>query len=266
MKRLLGLILFLGVSLAPAWLLANPIPDDNELPLQQDQGSVCIGFRLDQKTAMVDGAVHVSSELEMNYRIRRYLGDEVSDIVPARQFTAAEALARVTECTHMATDDDSDISSAAADAECEQNPDECVDCDGDGTPDCFGLCYEMLYFVIADLCAPAGSADYLMEMKAEDGDDWNDWMSASITINPPSGDCVDTTATVCQKVFWTDLPPDAYGDDDSADGAADDDNDDDNDDDSGGCSVGRGDPLLSLLGAMAAIGLVALAVSRRRER
>ncbi|NLH47104.1 MAG: hypothetical protein GX444_00725 [Myxococcales bacterium] len=227
-------------------VFANPVSNEQDLPLQQDHGSVCIGFRLDKKTWMDDGDLQISSDLDSQFRIHREIGEETTTILPDGLLAENEALAHVySECGHMNNEPEID---------CEKTPEKCVDCDGDQVPECTGMCYEMFYFVIADLCAPAGKARYAIEQQSKVTQDWYEIMTGTIKIDPPDGICADKAYSVCQEVFWMDLPSDAYNEDNI------------DDDDSGGCSVSRGDPLLSLLGAMAAIGLVALAVSRRRER
>jgi hypothetical protein len=235
----------------PAWVFANPPPNENELPLQQDHGSVCIGFQLNQHTSHHNGNLDVSSDLENAFRIRRYIGEEMTEIVAARQFTAGEALAHRYECGH--TNNDPYVS-------CNQNPELCIVCNGDDIPDCSGTCYEMLYFVIADLCAPAGEAEYKMEELSDIGD-WYDLLYDTIQIEPSAGECTDMATSVCQEVFWVNFPSDEDDDNDSVIGVK---QKDDDNNDSGGCTVSRGDPLLSLLGVMSVIGLVALAISWRR--
>lgn len=59
------------------------------------------------------------------------------------------------------------VPSMSSTSYCEQFPDECSDCDDDGTNDCSGHCGVAYYYEVHDDCVPKGEHDYLLTIQAE---------------------------------------------------------------------------------------------------
>ena len=96
---------------------------------------------------------------------------------------------------------------------CQDNPDNCTDCDEDGTIECPNkYCYTYYDIVIADLCIPPGNGTYTLVYIDHYGEDTD---SHHYEATDSGADCASQTPTLCgDKVVPQDStePPD---DDDS---------------------------------------------------
>ncbi len=170
-----------------------------------------------------------------SYRIERDGPEGVVDVVDDETFSAADAVETEDRCRGGWEEIEY----------CAENPDDCLDCDGDQVLECNtyydGWCETVYYFEVTDWCVPAGATLYaLYEMN----ETWTlDDQSIEVEAwdgecEPPAGD-VDTD---------TDTDTDSDADDDAED------------DGDGGCSVagpgangtsGIAALLISLFGAAA---------------
>ncbi len=55
---------------------------------------------------------------------------------------------------------------------CGAYPEECVDCDGDEVPECYGSCFEKYYLPMVDECVPAGATVY--QLFVYGGENWEE--------------------------------------------------------------------------------------------
>lgn len=246
-RRLISI--FISLAFLPALAWADPVDEVYDLPLAQRGQSVCIGVELHQKITATDDW---SGDLDHPYKIVRDDGDEEAEIFPGHLFVPEEAFNTHVECTHMNVRPD-----------CETEPDQCADCDGDGVPKCDGMCYFRFYFIIADCCVVAGAYDYALDWYFHE---WlEDLLAGSIEVQGVSENCADTTQ-VCADSYGELFP---YGDPLAGEGVilgdcgAEDSAEDD--EDTGGCGcAARGDspaPPLALLMLLA--GLAVLCLGRR---
>ena len=154
---------------------------------------------------------------------------------------------------------------------CNTHPGECVDCDGDLDPECYGVCEEVLYFQFMDLCVPPGLTTYNLYGHPITG---NPEDSKFITMDDVGQDCPEPTTDDDDD---SDDDDDIISDDDdmtSDDDDDDDDNDDDDDgaldasddgdnDSGGGCAITPGQPVDVFLLVMLFVGIIGYAISRK---
>lgn len=150
---------------------------------------------------------------------------------------------------------------------CDEEPDLCVDCDGDSVPECPGFCLPAYVFHVNDECVPPSTelvdpASVFYEIYEED---LGHLGTNGLNVEDTGDECLDSDADV-------DSDGDADTDTD-ADSDADSDTDTDTDmasDGSSGdsCSVsnlGSPPPADALFLLMSAVGLGALILTRRRR-
>jgi len=102
---------------------------------------------------------------------------------------------------------------------CIDYPEECIDCDGDETPECYGWCDHAFLFNVLDSCVPPGSTHYTL---CTDDNEWPE-DEADITVNDSGVECPDDDSGAAD---------DDTGNDDTND---DDTSDDDSSSGGGGC-------------------------------
>lgn len=79
-------------------------------------------------------------------------------------------------------------SPAQTDEQCEEWPEHCNDCDGDGYAECFGGCDAHCYFSVIDECVPAGRATYVLSVFHNETSEDVQWMD--IEVEEAAGACL----------------------------------------------------------------------------
>ena len=91
--------------------------------------------------------------------------------------------------------------------DCAENPDDCLDCDEDGVPECpleyDGWCETAYYFEVIDSCVPAGGTTYTLS-----ADGWSFEDSESIDVVDSGEECTvpgagETDGCSVAGVGWT---------------------------------------------------------------
>ncbi|MBW2278730.1 MAG: hypothetical protein JRF63_14660 [Deltaproteobacteria bacterium] len=72
----------------------------------------------------------------------------------------------------------------SSESACEGSPDECSDCDGDGTNECSGHCGVAYYYELTDDCVPKGSHEYVISRAGTSSTDYKPW-----TVEKEPSDC-----------------------------------------------------------------------------
>jgi len=127
--------------------------------------------------------------------------------------------------------------------ECTTHPENCVDCDSDGTPECCGECWLEMSWSWVDECVPSGFTEYTISV--------NDTYDAGVDFM--SIDVSDTG----EKCLGMDSGADADSDGGKVTEHA----------SSGGCSVSAvGDTNSATAGVLFLIGLAALLAGRKKEK
>lgn len=94
-------------------------------------------------------------DLSVPYTVTRTGSDgEEADVVDGQTFSTGEADSNGgPDCRWWEGEDP---------AFCTADPGACVDCDGDGTPECYGWCETAWYFVVTDACVPPGTTTWTL--------------------------------------------------------------------------------------------------------
>jgi hypothetical protein len=138
----------------PLRALANDGTPPNIFALLQQGSDVSVTVRI------IDGG---EPGLEQAYSLTRVQGDGEVTVFAGRTFLPDEAASATPQC--RGGSDDTEY--------CAEDPEgECLDCDGDGTPECAtyfdGWCETAYDFEVLDACVPAGDTTYtLLEEDAE---------------------------------------------------------------------------------------------------
>ena len=90
------------------------------------------------------------------FKVTRSSGDGSIEVIPEKVFSTEEAVAV----------SDPECWDEPEGTNCGVDPGGCSDCDGDGTPDCGGLCYRYLSYQYEDIGVEEGSTTYRL---------WEDW-------------------------------------------------------------------------------------------
>ena len=165
--------------------------------------------------------------------------------------------------------------SGADNSSCAEHPENCDDCNGDGTPECEKFYCDRYDLEVMDACVPPGMADYHVSSPYGDCFDQISILVETIVLNCGEWNTVDPNDDPCLSI--DDDLDDADDDlDDNVDDVVDDVSGDDNDasdDDgtgsdeggSGGCSVSADGATASLALSMFLIGLAAMTVTGRKK-
>ncbi len=185
------------------------------------------------------------------YALYREVGDSailLADFVP--ETSKAEVRVHSGDCDLMAChlNDPSD---------CKDHPEQCSDCDQDGTPECCGTCETSYVYTwnVPDPCVPAGEATY--DLFDEESQYYVDrktldvgaWGTNPFTHGVSTRDCSDKTSAL----HLVSLPAERNGSDQNSD--------------SSGCSVANaGSSGFGVFSLLLAIGLAALLAGRKRGK
>jgi len=74
------------------------------------------------------------------------------------------------------------------DEQCDEWPEFCNDCDGDGFQECYGSCDARYYFSVIDECVPPGRATYVLSYFTNEESHDVDW--AEIEVDEAIGACL----------------------------------------------------------------------------
>ncbi|MDP8225791.1 MAG: hypothetical protein P9L99_20695 [Candidatus Lernaella stagnicola] len=254
-KQIAAFLLIATLALAPA-VFANPLPDETvDLPCRWEGETLCVGVEFLRVLTNLDG--DSVDDFESERAVRMADGLDVwfgpREVLPT---AAGGALGLTRECFPIESP-----------SLCDTEPERCVDCNANPGAECPGTCLETYYFSLPALCLPHGN--FQMEVQQQEGDNWEYLGQCDEIKFTQDENCDDTEQSVCNEAFWTDeilLPVPADDDDDDNDTYPTDENDDDDDNDnndSGGCATHRS-PTIPMLALMLGVGLLALALRRRR--
>jgi len=212
---ILSAIILLAVSFIPDKSFADsPIPPRIKSLIQKRQ-DVKITLNLD------NGGYCWANNRACT--LTRMLGESTKNIFIDKVFNKDEAPDSGEYCSYFDT----------AEIYCNNNPSECIDCDGDDIPECdVEECSVEYYFEVVDKCVPPGEVIYIITaLNADEQSGPRD-----ILVEDTGDECLDSDAGVDSG---TDADADTDSDSD-ADLDTDDDSDDASKDEGAGCGVVQG--------------------------